>query len=84
MARLFALALLLAPASAVADALPACPEGQHLETNPVPPGAQHHAGGQCVPNEGSDDCSVAGGGALVSLALLGLVLVRRRVRPFPV
>jgi MYXO-CTERM domain-containing protein len=88
MARLLALVLLLAPASALADAIPSCPEGQHFQANPLPPNAMHHAGGQCVADAGaeSDDCSVASGGPLVAVALLalGLVLTRRRTRRLPV
>jgi MYXO-CTERM domain-containing protein len=72
-------AVSLGPSFASADALPACPEGQHLVTNPVEPGAMHHAGGQCVADEG-EDCSVAGGGTLAAAALAALLVARRHAR----
>lgn len=40
--------LALAP-SARADALPMCPPGTHMVTNPTPPGAMHHGGARCEP-----------------------------------
>jgi hypothetical protein len=89
------LAILLvcaAPSLALADALPDCPPGTHMVTNPIPEGAMHHAGGQCVEDEGGASesgggCSAvraASGGRVgeVPLALFVLapaaVLVRRR------
>lgn len=49
-AWLVALCLFL-PAAARADALPSCPPGTHMVMSPTPPGAMHHGGGGCVPDE---------------------------------
>ncbi len=46
-----ALLILVAPAMSRADALPSCPPGQHMQANPIPPGAMHHAGATCVADE---------------------------------
>lgn len=81
-----ATALFLAPAIASADALPECGPGERLETNPVEPGAMHHAGGQCVRDaseEPASGCSVARATRAPSFAawflvLAGAALVTRR------
>jgi MYXO-CTERM domain-containing protein len=73
--------VVLAWASVVAaDSMPACPEGQHLKTNPTSPGAMHHAGGQCVENESSCSASGSTGGVLAGVVLLGLAVWHRRRR----
>jgi hypothetical protein len=46
-----ALLALAAPAPAHADAIPSCPPGTHVVMRSVPPGAMHHGGGGCVPDE---------------------------------
>jgi hypothetical protein len=83
-AGLLTLAMLVVPAGvARADAMPACEEGQHLETNPVEPGAMHHGGGRCVDDPGRG-CSVArgagggaGAGTLLIAALAAAITIRR-------
>lgn len=71
----------LTPTLVLADALPACPEGQHLVENPVEEGAMHHAGGECVEDEGGGGCAI-GVGRSSSPAILGAALglwwIRRR------
>lgn len=82
-AGLFFALTLLGAAAASADVMPACEEGQHLETNPVAPDETHHAGGQCVGEP--TGCAVGAVGAsgghagavLFAVAALGL---RRRSR----
>ncbi|MFK7989187.1 MAG: MYXO-CTERM sorting domain-containing protein [Sandaracinaceae bacterium] len=63
--------------------MPACEEGQHLETNPVGPDDTHHAGGQCVGEPSGCAVGVGGQGAppgLVVLVGAGMLVVRRRAR----
>jgi hypothetical protein len=52
-------ALSLAPVSALADSLPNCPPGSHFVSFPTPPGALHHGGGQCAPDEPSGEAPPA-------------------------
>ncbi len=68
---LFVLAL---PAAAAADALPDCPPGTHFVGNPIPEGALHHSGGQCVDDaeteadseaEGAEGQGEGGGGCSI-------------------
>lgn len=81
---LFVAVLVLAPALASADALPECGPDERLETNPVEPGAMHHAGGQCVSASGGGCRAAAPASRVPSssallFALAGVVLVTRRV-----
>lgn len=85
MQRLLALAaLVLTLAShASADVIGGCPAGQIWQGNPVPPGAMHHGGGQCVPDpSASHGCAVGHGGSDAAAALVvtaaALTILRRR------
>lgn len=91
LAASFAAFVALAPAVAVADAMPDCPPGTKMMTNPVPEGAMHHNGAQCVDEDGDEGrgeatgggCGVSPGaapsglGALLAWAALGWVRRRR-------
>ncbi|AKF03810.1 MYXO-CTERM sorting domain-containing protein [Sandaracinus amylolyticus] len=72
----------LVPA-ARADVIETCPDGQRFESNPVPEGAMHHAGGRCVEDEAAGGCAIGHGGGsgsavVLMLAALALVAARRR------
>jgi hypothetical protein len=79
--RAFLLSLLLVsiPAIAYADAMPSCPPGTHLQTNPGSNG--HHGGGQCISNPSRGGCAIGVADADVSAIFLlaaALALVARR------
>jgi hypothetical protein len=46
-----ALALVLLSTPALADSIPSCPPGTHRVAHPTSPGARHHGGFSCVPDE---------------------------------
>ncbi len=80
--RTMALAALLALNVSVAraDALPDCPAGTHLETNPVAPGAMHHNGGECIRDGGCAITHHRRGAVAPALLLAALALTLTRAR----
>ncbi|MBN8609885.1 MAG: hypothetical protein J0L92_04845 [Deltaproteobacteria bacterium] len=73
-------------ATASADAIGPCPDGQIVVVNPTPAGAMHHGGFHCEPDPNASRCSALPGvrtestSSLVIVGLAGLAVASRRRR----
>ena len=73
-------------ATASADAIGPCPDGQIVVVNPTPAGAMHHGGFHCEPDPNASRCSALPGArsesttGFVIVGLAGLAIASRRRR----